>query len=412
MARSPPASDAQSSLKCLKDATSALRADRVTVNASADHTATRVREAMHQPGALYRNFVALIFWGRQEYTAILRPYMERELAIHGGAVDEIWLCMTTTLPSDLAAGHSWARDVPQVRAFETAKYSRIAGDVNYCYEGLLPRVASANGWSLRNTLVAKVDDDVVYIERHALARLAAHKIFHSSLSFQQHGLVVANVVNHGHLLYLHAALGAWPGYKNLTYHGHVGLTGRTEYVTPGNSMHYHFLEHERRGNTSAYHFRTWDLNACQCTGLVNSFKNRCAAGRYYRWAINTVAFGGGFMMKGGAMPMPFPDDNDEWWIVAGWQSGESQSGKRVLSPALAEPPHSEVVGSAVVVHYAYNRQRKAGIDRNGKFLRYYSTLGAQLKAELLKTRLHKSGLKAGANKGGRARRSVGGGGDM
>lgn len=273
----------------------------------------------------------------------------------------------------------------------------------------------------------QIDDDVVYIERHALARLAAHKIFHSSVAFQQHGLAVANVVNHGHLPYVHAALGAWPGYANLSYHGHTRSMSRTRpntvrtiYISAANTMHKHFLAHERKGNTSAYHFQAWDLNACRCTGLVSNFYNRCAAERYYRWGINAIAFGGGFVMSGSPMPVPMPDNNDEWWIVAGWQSGksqmgvsfpsgksqsgtawqsgESQSGSRVRRkhvPARAEPPHSEVVGSAVVVHYAYNRQRRTGLDPNGKLLRAYSKLGAKLQRELLEANNTSQGGKDG-----------------
>lgn len=159
--------DTQANLKCLADAAAVLVANRTTVNASTDVTAYRVRNAMRRPGAMYRHLVAMLFWGRKEYTPILRPYMERELAVYGGAIDEIWLCMTTPMESERAAGRAWAAEVPQVRAFDVPAANRsvatanqsdtVGAAINYCYEGLLPRAASANGWSLKKTLIVKVN---------------------------------------------------------------------------------------------------------------------------------------------------------------------------------------------------------------------------------------------------------------
>ena len=68
------------------------------------------------------------------------------------------------------------------------------------------------------TLFIKVDDDIVRMERHALAYLSAHKLFHASSSFRRDGLVSANVINHGHLGYLHQALGAWHPSHEYSYH--------------------------------------------------------------------------------------------------------------------------------------------------------------------------------------------------
>ena len=45
-----------------------------------------------------------------------------------------------------------------------------------------------------------------------------------------------------------------------------------------------------------------------------------------------------------------PDDNDEWWVTAGWPQWLDQ--------------HAEVAGDAVVVHYAYSRQRFAARGPN------------------------------------------------
>ena len=39
--------------------------------------------------------VAVVFWGRHRYTSLLQPYLSRELAVNGGVLDEIWLCINT-----------------------------------------------------------------------------------------------------------------------------------------------------------------------------------------------------------------------------------------------------------------------------------------------------------------------------
>ena len=102
-----------------------------------------------------------------------------------------------------------------------------------------------------------------------------------------------------------------------------------------------YLGHVAAGTTAAYRFGTWDLNQCSWEGqLAPRAMNRCVGGVYYRWGINTIAFGGS-LVDGQLLP----DNNDEWWVTAGWPQWLNQ--------------HAEVVGDAIVVHYAYTRQRLA-----------------------------------------------------
>ena len=69
-----------------------------------------------------------------------------------------------------------------------------------------------------HTTGRQVDDDIVRMEKDSLAYLAAHKLFHPSAAFRKFGVASANVINHGHLAYLHEAFGAWRPAKQFDYH--------------------------------------------------------------------------------------------------------------------------------------------------------------------------------------------------
>lgn len=383
-------------MSCLADAVSDLVDSRARlVSGDLNVTVQRVRRALARPVGLHGHVAVLLFWGRQQYTSVLRPYLERELVTNGGVVDEVWLCMTTPKRSDLQAGRRWAAATPQVHAFN-AVANTTGGNFNYCYEHLPSHAAAKAGWQLQRTLLLKVDDDVVFVDRGALAYLAAHKMFHRSAAFRRRGIVIANVVNHGHLPFLHAALGTWTPRRCLGYFAQTALPEPALRLS-GELQHVAFLQHLRdslrqdplsTGDSSgadggrggvhhgrgleAYWFGSWDLNACNCTGLVPQRANRCAGGRFYRWGINVVAISAASLLR-------FPDDNDEWWITAGWQTGISQEGRAVSIDGIApDVIHAEVAGKAVVVHYAYSRQRQGKIDADGCLLRQYGLLARNL----------------------------------
>ena len=55
-----------------------------------------------------------------------------------------------------------------------------------------------------------------------------------------------------------------------------------------------------------------------------------------------------------------PDASEDWWLTAGWPHWLGQ--------------HSEVAGHAVVVNFAYGRQRKYSRNRIDSLLKNYSEL--------------------------------------
>jgi hypothetical protein len=99
--------------------------------------------------------------------------------------------MATQSAKDLHDGHAWAAANPAVFAF--AAGGRKPSGIAYCFDTLLQNHS--------HTLFIKIDDDIVFMRAGALAYLAAHKLFHRLHKFRLHGIVSANVVNHGHLAY-------------------------------------------------------------------------------------------------------------------------------------------------------------------------------------------------------------------
>ena len=170
MSRREPGTRKPGNTSCIADAVSDLVDSRGRLaSGELNVTVQRVRRALARPAGLHSHVAVLLFWGRQQYTRVLSPYLERELATNGGVVDEIWLCMTTPKRSDLQAGRRWAAAIPQVHAFN-AVANTTGGNYNYCYDHLPSHAAAKAGWQLRRTLLLKVDDDVVFIDHGALAR--------------------------------------------------------------------------------------------------------------------------------------------------------------------------------------------------------------------------------------------------
>lgn len=200
-------------------------------------------------------------------------------------------------------------------------------------------MAFASGHVNRSSPFAVMPTDLpVLPSLRTQAYLAAHKMFHRSAAFRRRGVALANVVNHGHLPFVHAALGTWTPRRRIGYFAQTALPEPALRLS-GELQHVAFLRHLRdslrldplsagdggRGDgggsdgggasvdessdggnggvsggrgLEAYRFGSWDLNACNCTGLVPQRANRCAGGHFYRWGINVVAISGASLPAG------------------------------------------------------------------------------------------------------------------
>ena len=90
------------------------------------------------------------------------------------------------------------------------------------------------------------------MEPHALTHLAAHKLFHPSAAFREHGIASANVINHGHLAVLHEALGAWAAAPRHRYDFHKYCSQPGDHLLAnGLRQHAAYLGHVAAGTVTA-----------------------------------------------------------------------------------------------------------------------------------------------------------------
>ncbi|GME49707.1 uncharacterized protein LTHEOB_5097 [Neofusicoccum parvum] len=134
--------------------------------------------------------VGLIFYGRRATVSILDCYLQRNLAVNGGFLDEIVFLARTNDTADLAWLDARVAAVPQYQrrnltGFEYHNYTSA-------WDGIEP-----------GSLYIKIDDDVVFIEDTAIPALVETKIEHP-----EYFLVSANVVNQPPLAWMHRHLGA------------------------------------------------------------------------------------------------------------------------------------------------------------------------------------------------------------
>ncbi|KAL8730895.1 MAG: hypothetical protein Q9181_004511 [Wetmoreana brouardii] len=138
--------------------------------------------------------VGLVFYGRRSRVEILNCYLKQNLKANGGLLDEVIFLARTDDVDDLAYLDHLVR--------ETKGYSRrnLTDD-----NGHGSRVTYGQAWEVveRGTMYIKIDDDIMFIEKNAIASLVATKIAHP-----EHFLISTNTINSPRLAWLHSHLGA------------------------------------------------------------------------------------------------------------------------------------------------------------------------------------------------------------
>ena len=262
--------------------------------------------------------------------------------------------MSTHNEEDYILAHSWAESHPGIvmkllcsnKSSMGCKAGRHDAEV---WEELLQPYNIA--------LFVRVDDDIVYIERGAVAHLVAHKLFHKNQLFKLHGIAIGNIVNHCQLPFLHEAMGA---FKPPTSHGFGYYDDSWTNSKLAYAQHLAFLDHQEAGTTYKYHYHTWDMNTCPCQKGQPKL-DICASG-WYRWCMNSFVIGG--QTLAGASVGIAPDKRDESWISA------------YLPQKYGV--HSESVGKALAVHFTYGQQRKSKFAPLESLLSRYEEISSKV----------------------------------
>ncbi|CAE7401055.1 unnamed protein product [Symbiodinium natans] len=167
--------------------------------------------------------VAVVFTGRGSRMRALLPYLRRDMRAHGGILDRIIFALirpdslALTLVGEMQGiygiynrdAQSSGRDgLIEIRDYTEATWAEGRRDSRDSRDSLSRRIpALYRSLNETNTVYLKVDDDIVFLARHALAEMVREKLRRRCM------FVSANVVNHAILSAVHQEHGAHRGFE-------------------------------------------------------------------------------------------------------------------------------------------------------------------------------------------------------
>ncbi|KAG2498632.1 hypothetical protein HYH03_003379 [Edaphochlamys debaryana] len=305
--------------------------------------------------------VGVVFYGRRSRVRILDCYLQRNMKRNGGLLTSVVFVTATWDAADVAF-------LDRLVKLRSPEYSKL-------YPKRLDKGYTGHyAWMDPGTMYVKIDDDVVFIEDHAIDQmLIAHNL-------HRYHLISANVVNHQPLELPHSQSGAHTTYEQTvpgdkTSWRPVMKAAPVDPSEPdakrpvvpvpfmdngwdvwGNwskaaSVHYSFLANAEAGQLEKYRFpnneRLWDFN--------RHFG-------YTRWRINMIMFKGAtidvHVYNMSSTVGTYPGD-DEDFIT------------RILPQQLNRT--SAAVSEALAVHFSFFMQR-AGLENSTDLLDRYALL--------------------------------------
>jgi len=139
----------------------------------------------HKPDNI--NIKGVMFYGRRQFVDILDCYLQRNLAINGGYLDEMMFVVHTDVTQDLGYLQDLVARVPQYKYIELELHDENAG-YGPLYETLREN----------NTIYIKIDDDLVWIDDDAVPR-----IVHTLIEHPEAHAIGGNIINSAHASWIH-----------------------------------------------------------------------------------------------------------------------------------------------------------------------------------------------------------------
>jgi hypothetical protein len=286
-----------------------------------------------------------VFWGRLRYVTILWKYLERNLRVNGGIVDELQLVHANHTAANTVDGNLIFLDAI------SAKYPGVVLNIPFCKKFF--GCAFDEHFIDPLTIYVKIDDDTAFIKDGSIEHLALEVMLNKEYSFFS-----GSVVNHPHTAALHRFIGAYarssyhfeymarvspPFYDAekvpMLYYGGMNL-----YEGQGTTSHQSFVYNIAMNRLDMYTFDVWNLNQCRCAEPQQNYVY-CNEDGYYRWGINALAFTRNVskQYKWGTPAFDEPAVTVEW-------------------PRFVAPHRVGLIGEALFVHVQYNKQRQSGPD--------------------------------------------------
>jgi hypothetical protein len=278
--------------------------------------------------------------GRRHVAEIMRRYVERARPV----VDEFHWWLNTDNPEDLEYFHGLARAAPDF-------YCTIAVEGRIWFKRRHMTIGRFFRFAIDpRTIYVRIDDDMVWIEEHAIAALLDHR-----LSYPTAYLVYGNIVNSSRFMHLHQKQGAFdPGFP-ISYN--INDPTNRQSVPAALAAHralLHTLEAIEAGGDRNTLLEPWTRFG------------RHVFGPGEHNDVNMICwFGGDFATWNGICPWNI---HEEQWIC-------------LRMPARQARLH-EACGAALCAHYASVPQW-AGLDTHPEILERYQRLAPPSEIEPL-----------------------------
>lgn len=283
----------------------------------------------------------LLFYGRKKYVEVMYPQL---LAAkrgghnsHHAIISQIMIAPLTLDAGDLQYLDEIVDGEYIVKAEIETAHKSASG---FC--GAIHKYVPE-----KNTLVIKIDHDIVYIHDHSFYYMLKYKLSHPNLF-----AVSANVINHSLLAYVHAMTGVF--YNERAYNSSYDALSEFYYdylVDPPNKQlngsaaaivqHTILLENLRKGTALIKYntFQVWDFNG---------------HGFQQKWSVNCFIYDPHDIKYD---PSECKADGDEYYFSQLWPSKLNK--------------HSVAIGNALVAHYSFHQQTHDGkLHKSGLLEKY------------------------------------------
>eukprot|EP00439_Symbiodinium_sp_Y106_P080977 s1591_g19.t2 len=328
--------------------------------------------------------VAVVFTGRGSRMRALLPYLRRDLRAHQGILDRIIFALIR--PDSLAFRlieqmkdlYAHSPSCIEIRDYTEASWSDLRQDSPANPRHRIPLLYKSLNET--NTVYVKVDDDIVFLARHAIAELVREKLRHRCM------FVSANVVNHAILSAVHQEHGAHRGFEPEHLDKDTGKQSSStawirvadvnmdaSYVFERHPMgscvfkrwdcaalvHESFLDRERDGTLCAFDFGWFDFHRAGFREHQYVHFSPWSGQTWHasgaRWSINLFALEAADLLGVDWSRVHGPGDDEEEF---GGNHAERTGG------------HACAVGRSLAVHFSYAPQQERLLSHTDLLHRY------------------------------------------
>lgn len=302
------------------------------LSASFGHNDMRAINAFFRSGGKLN---VLLFYGRNRFSRVLIEHLRRfrrsalETIHESRLIDQVFVAVNTKVIEDLNFLDEFIDGKFFVKLILNEK-NEVGPRSVYGWCQIWETYLKNATYSAPNTMVVKLDDDIVYIHPLAFANLLHFKLLNRNVF-----LVSANVVNHNELALVHSQTGVF--FNHFKYNQHA--------------LEDYFFD--------SAHFFSPEAAALMHNVFLSAYRNNSVLKTYnsfYAWDFNAGGYGKTF----GINAILFDPADVPYDYKLCVKGGDEAYLSQVLPNRFKR--HCVAVGSAVFVHFSYEFQKFESAD--------------------------------------------------